>query len=234
VPCDRHPRAVAHGGLCPACLIEAALSADLVDGETARRPAADRTTGTRRLTVCLPLGATARASVFLVREGAASPRLLRLKVWHAPASPGFLERFDDLRIRLERWRGSPIALPLAASLDPAGCPAVLSEFRQGVPILDAVHARSVNAGSALTLIRPVIDVLLAAHEEGLGHGALVSGNVLLELGSGSTHVLDFGLTALLDARSDPAALRLADRNGLAALSRAARGVRRTRPLRPGL
>ena len=45
----------------------------------------------------LPLGTTARASVFLVREGAASPRLLRLKVWHAPAAPGFLDRFDDLR-----------------------------------------------------------------------------------------------------------------------------------------
>lgn len=227
MPCDRHPRAVDHGGLCPACLIEAALSADLVDLETARQPAPDRTTGTRRLTICLPLGTTARASVFLVREGAAHPRLLRLKVWHAPAVPGFLERFDDLRIRLERWRGSPIALPLAASLDAAGCPAVLSEFRQGVPIVDAVGARIVKAGSAWTLIRPVIEVLLAAHEEGLAHGALVPGNVLLELESGSTHVLDFGLTGLLDPRSDPAALRLADRNGLAALSRAARGFRRT-------
>ena len=225
--CDRHPRAAAHGGHCPACLIEAALAPDLADAATAPQAAADRTSQTRRVTICLPLGATDRASVSLVREGAASPRLLRLKVWHAPATPGFLDRFDDLRIRLERWRGSPIALPLAASLDPAGCPAVLSEFRQGVPILDAVRAPSVKAGSVWASIRPVIDVLLAMHEEGLGHGALVSGNVLLEPGSGSTHVLDFGLAALLDPMSDPAALILADRNGLAALSRAARGFRRT-------
>ena len=165
--CDRHPRAAAHGGLCPACLIEAALASDLADADTARLPAADRTAETRRLTICLPLGATARASVFLVREGAASPRLLRLKVWHAPAAPGFLDRFDDLRIRLERWRGSPIALPLAAFLDPAGCPAVLSEFRQGVQILDAVRTRSIKSGSAWTSIRPVIDVLRAIHAEGL-------------------------------------------------------------------
>jgi hypothetical protein len=227
VQCDRHPRAVAHGGHCPACLIEAALAPAPADSEPARQAAADRTCGTRRLTVCLPLGATPRASVFLVREGTASPRLLRLKVWHAPAAPGFLERFDSLRIRLERWRGSPIALPLAASLDPAGCPAVLSEFRQGVPILDAVRARRAKAGSAWTLIRPVIDVLLAMHEEGLGHGALVSGNVLLEIGRGSTHVLDYGLAALLDPMSGPAAVTLSDRNGLAALGRAVRAVRRT-------
>jgi serine/threonine protein kinase len=175
----------------------------------------------------VPLGATPRASVFLVREGTASPRLLRLKVWHAPAAPGFLERFDHLRIRLERWRGSPIALPLAASLDSAGCPSVLSEFRQGVPILDAVRARRIKAGSAWTLIRPVIDVLLAMHEEGLGHGALVSGNVLLEVGPGSTHLVDFGLAALLDPMSVPAAVTLSDRNGLAALGRAVRAVRRT-------
>ena len=225
--CDRHPRAAAHAGPCPACLIEAALGPDPADTDIAPHPAAGRTSNTRRVTICLPLGATARASVFLVREGAASPRLLRLKVWHAPAASGFLDRFDDLRRRLERWRGSPIALPLAASLDPAGCPAVLSEFRQGVPLLDAARAGSVKAGSAWSSLRPVVDVLLAAHEEGLAHGALVPGNVLLELGSGSTHVLDFGLAALLDPMSDPAALMLADRNGLAALSRAARGFRRT-------
>jgi len=226
VPCDRHPRAVAHGGYCPACLIEAALVPDLADAATARQPAADRTSGTRRLTVCLPLGGTARSSVLLVRDAAATPRLLRLKVWRTPADPGFLERFDELRMRLERWRGSPIALPLAASLDAAGCPAVLSEFRQGVPVLDAVRARRVDAGGAWTLLRPVIDVVLAMHQEGLAHGALVSGNVLLEVGSGSTHVLDFGLTTLFDPTSDPAALMLADRNGLAALNRAARGCRR--------
>jgi hypothetical protein len=228
VPCDRHPRAAAHGGLCPACLLEAALAPDLADADTARQPAADQTSE-RRLTICLPLGATARASVFLVREGAASPHLLRLKVWHAPAAPGFLDRFDDLRIRLERWRGSPIALPLAASLDPAGCPAVLSEFRQGVPILEAVRARSVKAGSAWTSIRPLIDVLRASHAEGLAHGAVVSGNVLVELGSGSPHVLDFGIAAVLDPMSDSASLMRADRGGLAALSRAVRATRRTYP-----
>ena len=220
--CDRHPRAVAHGGYCPACLIEAALSPGLADRETAPQPAADRTGETRRLTICLPLGATARASVFLVREGAASPRLLRLKVWHAPAAPGFLDRFDDLRTRLERWRGSPIALPLAASLDPAGCPAVLSEFRQGVPILVGVRARRREARSAWTSIRPVIDVLRAVHKEGLSHGALVSGNVLVEPGSGTTHVVDFGIAAVLDPTLDTASLMGADRDGLAALGRAIR------------
>jgi hypothetical protein len=226
VPCDRHPRAAAHGGHCPACLLEAALAPDIAAAGAASQHAADQPGTTRRLTICLPLGSTARASVFLVREGAAEPRLLRLKVWHVPAAPGFLERFDDLRLRLERWRSSPIALPLAACMDPAGCPAVLSEFRQGVPILDAVRSRGIQAGSAWRSIRPVIDVFVAMHEEGLGHGAVVSGNVLLDFGSGSTHVLDFGLTALLGPVPEPAALVQSDRNGLAALSRAARGVRR--------
>ncbi len=226
MPCDRHPRATAHAGHCPACLLEAALAPDPSASNSGRAPATDLTSETRRLTICLPLGATAHASVFLVRDGAASPRLLRLKVWHASAAPGFLERFDDLRIRLERWRGSPIVLPLAASLDPAGCPAVLSEFRQGVPLLDAVRARSVKAGSAWSLMKPVTGVLRAVHVEGLGHGSLVSGNVLVELGSGSAHVLDLGMAAVLNPMSDPASLMRADRNGLAALARAVRRIRR--------
>jgi hypothetical protein len=52
--CARHPHAVAHAGHCPACLLEHAVEA--APGETGI------------LTIQLPLGRSASASVWLVRD----------------------------------------------------------------------------------------------------------------------------------------------------------------------
>jgi serine/threonine protein kinase len=191
-----------------------------------RRLGAERVAASRKLAICLPLGANARASVFLVRDEGMSPRLMRLKIWHAPTDPGFLERFKELQARLDRWRGGPIASPLAASVDPAGHPAVLSEFRQGVPLLDSLADRTTRAAYAWALMRPVVEAIRSAHAVGLVHGAIVPGNVLVQPGSGTTHLLDFGMAALLDPRAAQGELLRADRHGLAALARA---TRRSRP-----
>jgi serine/threonine protein kinase len=227
VHCERHPKAVAHHGHCPACLIEAACaSGDTPLDAATREPSAGRVAASRKLTICLPLGANARASVFLVRDEGMSPRLLRLKVWHHPSVPGFLDRFQELQARLEHWRGGPIAWPLAASVDSAGHPAVLSEFRQGVPLLDSLADRTTKAANAWMFMRPVVEAIRSAHAAGLVHGAIVPGNVLVQPGSGTTHLLDFGMAALLDPLAAQGAMLQADRDGLAALARATRRCRR--------
>lgn len=226
-PCLRHPRAVVHGGQCPACLLAAALASgawDVDEGsnETDDQPVA----AARTLTICLPLGSSARASVFLVREEPATGRLLRLKVWHAPAADGFLQRFRELRMRLEPWRGHPIALPLAASLDAAGCPAVLSEFRQGVSLLDGVRSGAVDGTQLRAVVRSIGSAIGSAHAAGIAHGSVVAGNVIVQPSLGTSLLLDFGMTAVLNPDAAPAPLMQADRLGLATLTRTIRRLRR--------
>ena len=79
----------------------------------------------------MPLGESDAASVFVVREDAASPRLLRLKRWRTPAPAGFIDGFERLRAHLLEWRPPTIVLPVTAWMDAKGCPSVVTDFRQG-------------------------------------------------------------------------------------------------------
>jgi tRNA A-37 threonylcarbamoyl transferase component Bud32 len=178
-----------------------------------------------RLTVHLPLGSSHRASVFLVSEDRPGGRLLRLKRWREPAAEGFLERFHLLRDRLASWRDGGIIRPLAAWLDDERRPAVLSEFVQGVPIVQAVTSGAVEGAQVLELIHPLRDTLRAAHAEGLTHGSLVSGNVVVQPRTGAAHLLDFGMAAVCSPGSEHTASVSSDRHHLAALLRTIRGSR---------
>jgi serine/threonine protein kinase len=201
VHCDRHPLAVSHGDLCPACLLEAGLASPVRTGEL---------TGT--FTIHVPLGGNVSTSVYLVRDE--DGRLLRLKVWRSPAPLDFLARFRQLQQRLGGWRHPCVALPLAAYVDAAGCPAVLTEFRQGVPIMESVRS-GLDPRQALASVRPLIDVVRTAHARGLVHGSMVAGNVIVHSETGVAHLLDFGLAAVVSPLTSASAS--GDRDGIAAL-----------------
>ena len=124
------------GGLCPVCLLEQALAPPTV----------------RDLIIQVPLGHGADTSVFLVRQEAPSPALLRLKVWRRPAPAAFLEGVAELTRILEELAEPVIVPPLAACLDATGCPAVLSAFRQGLPMLHAVQSGALTPAVALALL----------------------------------------------------------------------------------
>ena len=125
--CEKHPLAAARDGRCPVCLLEAALAPDVI-------------VPSRRLTVHLPLASTRAGSVYLVRQEAPTPGLLRLKTWHRVAPGDFLDRFHALRLGLEGADETAIVSPLAASVDAGGWPSVVTEFRRGVPVGDAVRS----------------------------------------------------------------------------------------------
>lgn len=205
--------------------MEAALASGAAEsGDGSSETDDDPPAAARTLTICVPLGSSARASVYLVREEPTG-RLLRLKIWHAPAADGFLERFRELRMRLDPWRGQPIDVPLAASVDAAGCPAVLSEFRQGVPLLDSVRTGTVDAKQLRAVVRSIGSAIGSAHAAGLAHGSVVAGNVLVQPVRGASLLLDFGMAVALDPSADEASLMRADRLGLATLTRAIRRLR---------
>jgi serine/threonine protein kinase len=175
------------------------------------------------LTVHLPLGVSPLALVFLVRESSPGGRLLRLKRWRVAVDERFLSRFAELRDRLAAWRHVGVARPLTAWLDEEGRPSVLSEFVQGVPIVHALKSGAVAGAQALEWIRPLRETLCAAHAEGLAHGSLVSGNVILQPWTASAYLLDFGMAQVCFPESGSAASLSSDRRHLAALLRTLRG-----------
>ena len=215
--CLRHPSAASHHQYCAACLLQQALApADAVGSISIEA-----------LEVQIPLGRSASASVFLARSENGDSGLLRLKIWHAPAPPDFLERFHDLQVRMAAWPQTAIPTPLAARVDAAGCPSVVSEFRQGAPILDRVRSGGLDANAALGSLSAISDLVLAAHERGLVHGSVVAGNVLVQPGSTSLFLVDFGLAPLLAGLDDRTPSAADDVAGLDVLGQVLRDLSET-------
>ncbi len=204
--------AATHRQYCAACLLEGAL-APVEDDAPVR---------TRQLTLLLPLGETAATKVFLVKDESPHGRLLRLKIWCRPAATGFLARFHHLQTQTESWTFEGVDRPLAAGLDATGCPSVLTEFRQGVPILDRVRSGRLDREGAIALLTPLIALTRRAHARGLVHGSIVAGNVIVEVESGRARLLDFGLTPLMASAEDRPPLASADLAGFEALARTLR------------
>jgi len=205
--CSRHPAAAPFRGHCPACLLEAALTSS-EPGET--------TTG-GRFTIQVPLGESDAASVFVVREDAASPRLLRLKRWRTPAPAGFIDGFERLRAHLLEWRPPTIVLPVTAWIDATGCPSVVTDFRQGVPLLESVRSGWLHLDRARSGLRQLQEILDAAHQRGLAHGSVVPDNVFSARPDGAPYLLDFGFATLLSSSGAPPDWAAADRAGLAGM-----------------
>jgi serine/threonine protein kinase len=204
--------AAQHGDHCAACLLEEAI------GEVSE----EITQSARQLRLQVPLGETALTSVFLVKSEGSPSRLLRLKVWRRPAEAGFLARFHQLQHQLEASGAEDMPRPLGAVVDAAGCPSVLSDFARGIPLLDRVRSGRLDSSAALASLAPLIALVERAHAHGLAHGAIVPGNVLVDCDSGRARLLDFGLTPLLVAAHDPAALASSDRLGFAVLTKTLR------------
>lgn len=205
--CSRHPRALAQHGLCTACLIEEAIAG-----------APDQTVEPlARFTVQLPLGARDAASVFLVVAEWPWRRLLRLKTWRHPAPDDFARRFAALRSALEHLDDDSIVRPVAGWADADGRPCVLSEFRQGVPLLDRVRAGKLPPDDARVALGSLRENTVAAHARGLVHGSVVSGNVLS--GPNGAFLLDFGLAPVVGPGEAGVASALSDLAGFDQIER---------------
>jgi hypothetical protein len=184
--CARHPGAVEIAGCCGACLFESALSAGL-----------EQTEAVTNFVVQVPLGERVGGSVFLVRVESPTPRLLRLKRCHSEAHANFVERFNDLKARLEKWGEPTVVMPVTAWLDSRGWPSLLTDFRQGLPLLDCVRSGRLSAALAAAGLRHLRDVVTAAHARGLAHGSIVNGNVFVGRSNATPCLLDFGIHPLL-------------------------------------
>ena len=199
--CPRHPAVLAGDGLCPACLFEVALTARAAPW---------------RLTVTMPLGASASSTVWLTRDER-SGRLLRLKTWRTPPAEGFVDRIDALRSALSAWGDERVAPPLAAWTDEDGRAVVLSEFMRGVSLRDGLATAPMAPGAARALLDSVASTLDVAHARGLAHGSVGPGNVLVPAAGGPPQLLDFGVAIAREPEGTDWVA--ADRAGLDALRR---------------
>jgi serine/threonine protein kinase len=213
--CERHPRAAVHRGLCAACLVEEALA-----------PAPDRPPQPMaRFTIQVPLGATDASSVFLVTGDWPWRRLLRLKTWRRRAPVDFARRFAALQAALDRVHDETIVMPLAAWIDADGRPCVLTEFRQGLPLLNWVGSGRLAPSDARDHLRGLLEKTATAHGRGLAHGSIVPGNVFWRP-DGSAFLLDFGLLPAITTEEPPVTWPDADLAGFASLERSLRQLDR--------
>jgi tRNA A-37 threonylcarbamoyl transferase component Bud32 len=155
--------------------------------------------------------------VYLVRQDAPAGGLLRLKTWRHRAPDEFLARFSALKEGLDACSEASIVSPLAASVDEAGRPLVLSHFRRGVPVIVAANSRALSTEAAKRLLRAMDSLLQRVHRRGLAHGSLVPGNVMVQP-DGDWFLVDFGMSALVSVAPHPAGLAARDLAGLATLS----------------
>ena len=185
--CRRHPSAASHQGHCAACLLEGALAPRAWsaphEGDV--------------FTVLLPLGGNASSSVFLVKADDPAVRLLRLKTWHTPAPPDFMPRFERLQRQWSEWDPEALPGPLAARVDDSGRACVLSEFHQGLPILERVENGTLVSTKAVACLGTLLELTRKAHERGLVHGAIKSGNIIVCARTDRAYLLDFGHVALV-------------------------------------
>lgn len=221
--CERHPRAALHRGLCAACLVEEALAA------APERPPQLMA----RFTIQMPLGATDGSSVFLAIGEWPWRRLLRLKTWRRRAPVDFARRFAALQAALERVHDEAFVKPVAAWTDAEGRPCVLTEFRQGLPLLDCVESAKLSPGDARDALRVLLEKTGAAHGRELAHGSIVPGNVFWRP-DGSVFLLDFGLAAAIAAEEPPIPWSQSDLAGFASLERSLRQLDRDAALQPSV
>ena len=192
-------RGASPAGLCPACLLETALSSD-----------ADRDTFDPALSETLPPGTTVgpfRIVGVLGRGGMATvyeayddrlERAIALKVLPPEFLHGgeFARRFEK-EARVVAKLEHPNIVPIYASGIDEGIPWMSMRLLAGGNMGMLLRAGRPDSRKALHLLRSIADALDYAHARGVVHRDIKPTNILLD-GAGGVCVGDFGLAQMLD------------------------------------
>jgi TonB family protein len=188
------------GGLCPACLLSAALS-DSLTADVADDEAADTLppgTDFGPFLIRLPLGRGGMAAVYEALDTRLE-RAVALKV----LPPEFLRDHTSARrfeteARVIASLEHPNIVPIYASGIESGIPWMSMRLLAGNNLGVLLEQRRLAPLEAVQLLRQVAAALDYAHAHGVVHRDIKPSNILLD-GSGAACVADFGLAQMMES-----------------------------------
>lgn len=196
-------------GLCPACLMAAAMETEPLPASAMPAPEPEMLAKAfPHLEILEPLGAGGMGRVYKVRQPHLE-RIAALKIL-PPAlasDAGWVERFHREARALARLNHPHIVQVFdfgeAAAVDGRPpLPYLLMEFVDGVNLRQAMQAGTLTAREALAVVPKLCDALQYAHERGVLHRDLKPENILMD-GEGRVKIADFGLAKFVHGKGDP-------------------------------
>ncbi len=148
------------------------------------------------------IGSGGMGSVWLAqRADGALDRSVALKLPHVAWGPALNARLARERDILARLTHPNIARLYDAGTDDKGRPFLALEYVEGVPIDEYLRQRPCGLQERLELFKQVAGAVAYAHRHLVVHRDLKPSNVLVS-SDGSAHLLDFGITKLLDDEAE--------------------------------
>jgi len=194
-------------GLCPKCLIEAALDTSLGGADESRTETvglasvATRDDDFGRYRVIRAVGEGGMGTVYLAEQREPIRRQVALKVVKLGMDTGeVLARFANERQALAVMDHPNIARIFDAGATPKGRPYFVMEYIEGVAITEYCDSRRMMIGQRLELFLAVCAAVQHAHHKGVIHRDLKPSNVLVmeQDGAPVPKVIDFGIAKATD------------------------------------
>ncbi|MEM7305217.1 MAG: serine/threonine-protein kinase [Planctomycetota bacterium] len=192
------------GGLCPRCLVEAAMAAEdsVASGEGGFHageppPAVDELAPHfPNLEIEALIGRGGMGIVYrAVQRGLERPIALKILGIDAAEDPSFAARFTREARALAR-----LDHPNLVTVHEVGQAGpywfIAMELADGASLRELIRGGEVDAPQALAIVRQICDALEFAHSEGVVHRDIKPENILIDA-AGRVKILDFGLAKLV-------------------------------------
>jgi len=194
-------------GLCPACLLAAAMGSGITSGEPDTQtltaymldPAAQDSFGPYR--ILRVLGEGGMGTVYLAEQTEPIRRRVALKVVKLGMDTNqVLARFNHERQSLALMEHSGIARILDAGASARGRPFFVMDYIEGASITAHCDRHQLTTVQRLELFLPVCRAVQHAHNKGIIHRDLKPSNVLVTVEDGKPvpKVIDFGIARAVD------------------------------------
>jgi tRNA A-37 threonylcarbamoyl transferase component Bud32 len=191
------PNAV--GGLCPECLMKAAIASNTGTnmGRFTPPPVQEIAKHFAQLEILELLGHGGMGAVYKARQPALG-RMVALKILPSEltaANPGFADRFQREARALARLN-HPNIVAVYEFGQTAGFHFFIMEYVEGVTLRELVRGQKVAPAQALQIIPQICEALQFAHDAGVVHRDIKPENILIDT-TGRVKIADFGLAKIL-------------------------------------
>jgi len=116
-------------------------------------------------------------------------------------TPALVARFSEEQRILAMLNHQNIARLYDAGVTDAGCPFLVMEYVEGVPLIEYCDERRLTIDERLELFRTLCDAIQYAHQRLVVHRDLKPSNILVTAG-GKPKLLDFGIAKLVAATGE--------------------------------